>query len=93
MADDLQTIRTFANDMDAAIGQAVLDANGIASVLVRDNAAGMMPFLNSLHPLRLAVDVADAALATQLLEGVALDAEEDAADAADAEPRDTDVDA
>jgi hypothetical protein len=82
MADDLQIIRTFANDMDASIGQAVLDANGIASVLVRDNAGGMLPWLNTLHPLRLAVAAADAALAARLLDGVDAD---DAA-APDAEP-------
>ena len=70
MADDLRIIRTFANDMDAAIGQAVLDANGIASMIVRDNAGGMMPWLNSLHPLRLAVGAADAELAARLLDGV-----------------------
>jgi hypothetical protein len=69
MADDLRIIRTFANDMDAAIGQAVLDANGIASVIMRDNAGGMMPWLNTLHPLRIAVDAADAELAARLLDG------------------------
>jgi hypothetical protein len=81
MADELQIIRTFANDLDASIGQAVLDANGIAWVLLRDDGAGAMPWLNTLHPLRLAVDASDAALATRLLDGDDLD-DLDAGDAA-----------
>ena len=71
MADDLQIIRTYPNDLEAALGQAVLEANGIASVLISDSAGGMLPWLNTLHPLKLAVPTADAALAGQLLDGVA----------------------
>ena len=70
MADDLQIIRTFANDLDASIGQAVLDAHGIDCVLIRDNAGGTMPWLDALHPIRLAVDAADVELAVRLLDGV-----------------------
>jgi hypothetical protein len=77
MASDLQIIRTYRNDLEAALGQAVLEANGISSVLVSDNAAGALPWLNTLHPIRLAVPTADAELADQLLDGVA--AEDDGA--------------
>ena len=38
-------IRTFANEAEAQIAQAVLDANGIDSNLIRDDAGGMMPWL------------------------------------------------
>jgi hypothetical protein len=69
MADDLTTIRTFPNDAEAALAQAVLDANGISSVLVGDNAGGMMPWLNTLHPVRLAVLASDVDLARELLDG------------------------
>ena len=71
MADDLQIIRTYHNDLEAALGQAVLEANGISSLLVSDNASGALPWLNALHPIRLAVPTADAELADQLLDGVA----------------------
>ena len=36
-------IRTFANEGEAHVAQAVLDANGIDSNLIRDDAGGMMP--------------------------------------------------
>jgi hypothetical protein len=69
MDDALTVIRTFPNDPEAALAQAVLDANGVGSVLIRDNAGGMMPWLNTLHPVRLAVRAADVELAERLLLG------------------------
>jgi hypothetical protein len=80
MADDLQIIRTYRNDLEAALGEAVLEANGIESVLVRDNAAGALPHLNTLHPIRLAVSAVDAELAGQLLDGVPATDDGDASD-------------
>src|SRR4029453_19185825 len=52
-------IRTFANEVEAHAAQAVLDANGIDSNLIRDDAGGMMPWLQWLHPIRLVVREAD----------------------------------
>ena len=43
-------IRTFGNEVEAHVAQAVLDANGIDSNLIRDDAGGMMPWLQWLHP-------------------------------------------
>ena len=59
MTDKLFVIRTFANDADARLAEAVLDANGIESSLVGDNAAGMLPYLNAMHPIRLVVKESD----------------------------------
>ena len=61
-------IRTFANEMEAYVAQAVLDANGIDSDLIRDDANGMMPWLQWLHPIRLVVREADSADAVHLLD-------------------------
>ena len=36
-------------------------------MLIRDDASGALPFLNTLHPVRLAVREADVALAMELL--------------------------
>lgn len=69
MDDALTVIRTFPNDPEASLAQAVLDANGVDSLLIRDNAGGMMPWLNTLHPVRLAVRAADVELAERLLDG------------------------
>jgi hypothetical protein len=55
--------------VDARLAEAVLDANGIDSIIVGDNAAGMLPYLNALHPIRLAVKEEDVEDAIALLEG------------------------
>jgi hypothetical protein len=61
-------IRTFANEIEAYVAQAVLDANGIDSDLIRDDANGMMPWLQWLHPIRLVVREADSTDAVALLD-------------------------
>ena len=66
--DGLFVIRTFARDVDARLAEAVLDANGIESIIIGDNAAGMLPYLNSLHPIRIAVTESDVEEATRLLD-------------------------
>jgi len=55
-------IRTFANEIEAHVAQAVLDANGIDSGLIRDDANGMMPWLQWLHPIRLVVREEDSGM-------------------------------
>jgi hypothetical protein len=68
-ADDekLFVIRTFSNDVDARLAESVLDANGIESSTIGDNAAGMLPYLNAMHPIRLVVKEADVEAAIALL--------------------------
>ena len=66
---DLNTvIRTFTSEVQAQIAQAVLDANGIDSSLIRDDAGGMMPWLQQLHPIRLVVREQDSADAVNILD-------------------------
>ena len=65
---DTKVIRTFANEVEAYVAQAVLDANNIDSQLIRDDAGGMMPWLQWLHPIRLMVLTADSDVAIQLLD-------------------------
>ena len=70
-ADDggLYVIRSFSNDMDASLAEAVLEANGIPSTRISDDAAGMMPWPHSLHPIRLMVRREDVEAAVVLLDG------------------------
>jgi hypothetical protein len=63
----LYVIKTFANDVDAALAEAVLDANGIEAIVVSDNAYGMAPFLNALHPIRIMVKQSDVDSALALI--------------------------
>ena len=68
MTDKLFVIRTFSNDADARLAEAVLEANGIESSLIGDNAAGMLPYLNAMHPIRLVVKESDINAALGLLD-------------------------
>ena len=69
MTEPLRIVRTFPNDVEAELARAVLAAHGIESVIISDSAAGMLPWLNTLHPVRLAVHPEDAEMAEQLLDG------------------------
>lgn len=65
--EGLFVIRTFANDLDARLAESVLEANGIESIVVGDNAGGMMPYLNALHPVRIMVRKEDVDQALELI--------------------------
>ncbi len=67
MTDKLFVIRTFSRDVDARLAEAVLEANGIESSLIGDNAAGMLPYLNAMHPIKLVVKESDIETALELL--------------------------
>ena len=69
--DQLFVIRTFSSDVDARLAEAVLDANGIDSSIIGDNAAGMLPYLNAMHPIRLVVKESDVDAALALLNSTA----------------------
>lgn len=66
MTDDVIVIRTFGSEIEAQLAQAALAADGIPSIVLPDNAGGMLPMLQVLFPVRLAVraEDAEAALAT-----------------------------
>jgi len=66
--DGLFVIRTFAREVDARLAEAVLEANGIESMIIGDNAAGMLPYLNALHPIKIAVKESDVEDALKLLD-------------------------
>lgn|SRR5665647_3609027 len=66
-SDKLFVIRTFQNDAEARLAEAVLEANGIDSSLIGDNAAGMLPYMNAMHPIRLVVKESDIETALELL--------------------------
>lgn len=61
-------IRTFANEIEAQLAQARLEAVEIPSLLLRDDAGGLYPALQFVHGIRLAVRQSDAEAATRLLD-------------------------
>jgi hypothetical protein len=61
-------IASYANEYEALVAQAVLNAHEIPSMLLRDDAGGMQVALTWLRGVRLAVRHADAVRALHLLE-------------------------
>ena len=68
MTDDITVIRTFSTEVEAQLAQAALAADGIPSIVLPDNAGGMLPMLQVLFPVRLAVRSEDAEEARQILD-------------------------
>ncbi len=71
MPENAFVVRTFQNSIEAEFARAVLDANGIVSMLLKDNGSGMLPFLDILHPVRLVVRQGDVDTAVRLLDATA----------------------
>ncbi len=71
MPENAFVVRTFQNSVEAEFAQSVLEVNGIVSMLLKDNAGGMLPFLDVLHPVRLVVRQMDVDTATRLLDATA----------------------
>ncbi len=71
MPEHAFVVRTFPNSVEAEFARTVLDANGIPSMLLKDNAGGMLPFLDVLHPVRLVVRRTDVDTAVRLLDATA----------------------
>lgn len=71
----MRIIREYATEMEAILAQSVLEANNIPSAVIRDNAGGMLPVLQMLYPVRLAVRPGDADLALEVLDSGTDDAD------------------
>lgn len=78
--DDITVIRTFSTEVEAQLAQAALAANGIPSIVLPDNAGGMLPMLQVLFPVRLAVRSEDADVARQVLDAPPGEMQQDDAD-------------
>lgn len=71
MPENAFVVRSYQNSIEAEFAQSVLDANGIASMLLKDNAGGMLPFLNVMNPVRLVVRQGDVDTAVRILDATA----------------------
>lgn len=67
-SDEPVVIRIFGDAISAHIAQAALDANGIRSIIIGDDAGGAYPALTFSNGVRLAVQHSDAVRAIRLLE-------------------------
>ncbi|MEO8201468.1 MAG: DUF2007 domain-containing protein [Gemmatimonadota bacterium] len=62
-------VRSYSSDFEAQMGQAILEANGISSIVLRDDAGGMLPSLNILVNVKLGVNQEDLDEAREILSG------------------------
>jgi hypothetical protein len=71
MPEHAFVVRTFQNNVEAEFARSVLETNGIVSMLLKDNAGGMLPFLDVTNPVRLVVRQMDVDTAIRLLDATA----------------------
>lgn len=71
MPENAFVVRTFQNSVEAEFARAVLDSHGIACMVLKDDAGGMLPFLGVMHPARLVVRQGDVDTAVRLLDATA----------------------
>ncbi len=64
----MMVIREYVNEMEALVARSVLEAHHIPAVVLRDNAGGMLPAMQLVYPVRLAVRVGDSTHALHLLD-------------------------
>ena len=68
MSSSPVVIRSYASEIEAQLAQAVLEAHGIPSMLLRDDMGGMQPTLTALSGVRLLVRHDDALAALRVLD-------------------------
>jgi hypothetical protein len=61
-------VRRFMNEAEADLAQAILAANGIEALVLRDDAGGMLPAMSFASEIRLVVAPEDAELAREVLD-------------------------
>jgi hypothetical protein len=68
MPPEIVVIATYPSEIEASIAQASLDAAGIDSLMLRDDAAGILPSMSFLKGVRVAVRAEDAEEARRQLQ-------------------------
>ena len=68
MSDESTVVRTFSNEMDAAMAQQVLEDSGIKAFIFKDDAGGMEPQLQMTNGVRLITARSDAQRASDIIQ-------------------------
>ena len=61
-------VGTYQVEHEAELARAILEAHDVRAVILRDNAGGMLPSLQTLFKIRLVVAPDDAGIARQILD-------------------------
>ena len=67
MAGDIVIVARYLLEHEAELARATLEAEGIQAAILADNAGGMIPGMQILFPMRLAVAEEDAERAREIL--------------------------
>jgi len=67
MSDEVIVLRTFNNEIEAAMAQQVLQEAGMTAFVSKDDAGGMEPHLQRTNGVRLVVNLVDERRAHKLL--------------------------
>jgi len=67
MSDQVVVLKTFNNEIEAAMAQQVLQEAGMTAFVSKDDAGGMEPQLQQTNGVRLVVSHFDASRAHKLL--------------------------
>lgn len=68
MGEAMAVIREYANETEAHVSRSVLEAHGIPATVLLDTAGGMLPSMQLMYPVRLAVREADVHRAVDILD-------------------------
>jgi hypothetical protein len=69
--DDAVVLQTFYNRIEAEMAQGILEAEGIETVIMADDAGGTYPMLQFLRGVKLMVAPEDKLRAQEILEAMA----------------------
>ena len=67
MSEEVVVLRTFNNEIEAAMARQVLQEAGVTAFVFKDDAGGMEPQLQRTNGVRLVVSRADAQHAHKML--------------------------
>lgn len=68
MPDEVIVIKTFSDEIDAAMAQQMLEGYGVRAFVLKDDAGGMEPHLQRTGGVRLVVNQADQERAKEILQ-------------------------
>ena len=67
MSEEVVVLKTFNNEIEAAMARQVLQEAGVTAFVFKDDAGGMEPQLQRTNAVRLVVNRADAQHAHKML--------------------------
>ncbi len=77
MGEAMAVIREYASETEAHVARSVLEAHEIPAAVLRDSAGGMLPSMQMVFPVRLAVREVDVNRALDILDAPFTEGDDD----------------